>query len=273
MLNPMRRITRGIVALVGVALAPVAAQANLARAQAEPAAVDFVALAQIAPAILQDMRYATVHNFTGHRIEGYQTPMCILTRQAAEALQRAQQQFVDRGYTLKVYDCYRPQRAVNDFAGWAQDLGDQRMKAEFYPRVDKSTLFRDGYIAYHSGHSRGSTVDLTLVGLPATPARGYSPGEPLVDCAAPSWARFPDESIDMGSGFDCFDPLAHTHDPGIHGAQLDNRQLLDSVLQSQGFVNYEAEWWHFTYQPEPYPDTYFDFPVEQSSLSAPTPTP
>lgn len=228
---------------------------------------NFVALQNIDPTILQDIRYFTAHNFTGNQVDGYRAPMCILTGAAAQGLKRAQQQLVEQGYTLKVYDCYRPQRAVSNFVAWAENLGDQRMKTEFYPHVDKTTLFRDGYIAEHSGHSRGSTVDLTLVKLPADPAPGYLPGQPLTDCTAPVSARFPDNSIDMGTGFDCFDTLAHTLDPRIQDEQLKNRLLLKDVLQAQGFVNYEYEWWHFTYQPEPYPDTYFDFPVAQSSLA------
>jgi len=230
------------------------------------APADFVALQDVDPSILQDMRYVTPHNFTGEPVDGYRDATCILTRRAAEALQRAQQEFTERGYTLKVYDCYRPQRAVNDFVAWAQDLGDQRMKTEFYPRVDKSTLFADGYIAEKSGHSRGSTVDLTLVTLPAAAEPTYLAGQPLADCAAPQGIRFADNSVDMGTGFDCFDTLAHTFDPRIGGDELKNRLLLTEGLERQGFVNYDQEWWHFTYQPEPYPDTYFDFPVDRAAL-------
>lgn len=237
-------------------------------AAAEPAAPgDFVSLSDVDPTILQEIRYITPHNFTGDPVDGYLAPMCILTRPAAEALSRAQQDFLERGYTLKVYDCYRPQRAVNDFVGWAANLIDQRMKAEFYPRVDKSTLFADGYIAERSGHSRGSTLDVTLVPLPAGQTPPYLPGQPLVDCAAPQPDRFPDNSIDMGTGFDCFDTLAHTLDPRIDGDQAKNRLLLVEGLQRQGFVNYDKEWWHFTLNPEPYPDTFFDFPVDPQSLS------
>lgn len=228
---------------------------------------DFVALADVDPSILQEIRYATVHNFVGDLVAGYRSPICILTRPAAEGLRRAQRAFVDRGYSLKVYDCYRPQQAVNDFVSWAENLADQRMKAEFYPRVDKSTLFDDGYIAGKSGHSRGSTVDLTLVALPAAPTPPYSPGQQLVDCAAPQEIRFPDNSIDMGTGYDCFDTLAHTEDPPVQGEELKNRLLLKDGMSDAGFVNYDQEWWHFTYQPEPYPDTYFDFPIDSGSLA------
>ncbi|MGE2715038.1 M15 family metallopeptidase [Mycolicibacterium litorale] len=241
------------------------ATAPVASAQPEPAVPpDFVSLSDVDPSIVLDIRYVTPHNFTGDPVDGYRAPLCLLTRPAAEALRRAQQEFVAQGYSLKVYDCYRPQRAVNDFVSWARDLPDQRMKPEFYPRVDKSQLFADGYIAEDSGHSRGSTVDLTLVALPlpAGPEPGYVPGQGLVDCAAPKDQRFADSSIDMGTGYDCFDTLAHTLDPRVQGEQLKNRLLLKEGLEEQGLVNYENEWWHYTFKPEPYPDTYFDFPVE-----------
>ena len=238
-------------------------------AEPDPVApADFVALSDVDPTILQEMRYFTAHNFTGDPVDGYRTPTCILTRAAAEGLKRAQERFAERGYTLKVYDCYRPQRAVDDFVGWAEDLGDQRMKAEYYPRVDKSVLFADGYIAERSGHSRGSTMDLTLVRKPAAATPPYVAGQPLVDCTAPQDRRFADNSIDMGTGFDCFDTLAHTLDPRIQGTELKNRLLLKEGLEAQGFVNYDKEWWHFTYQPEPYPDTYFDFPVDPADLTS-----
>ncbi len=244
-------------------------------AYAEPAPVapaDFVALADVDPTIVEEIRYFTPHNFTGDPVDGYLAPMCILTRPAAEALARAQRDFLEDGYTLKVYDCFRPQRAVDDFVAWARNLADQRMKPEFYPRVDKSVLFAEGYIAEQSGHSRGSTLDVTIVPLQATPDPPYIPGQPLVDCAAPQAIRFPDDSLDMGTGFDCFDTLSHTADPRIAGDQAKNRRLLVEGLERQGFVNYDREWWHYTYKPagagEPYPDTYFDFPVERASLTA-----
>ncbi|KUJ65529.1 D-alanyl-D-alanine dipeptidase [Streptomyces albus subsp. albus] len=246
------------------------ALASPAPAQARPepkAPEEFVALSDVDPTILQEIRYATVHNFTGHRIDGYRKPLCLLTRPAAQALHRAQRTLLRLGYSLKVYDCYRPQRAVDDFVDWAEDLDDQAMRTEFYPRVDKTRLFEDGYIAAKSGHSRGSTTDLTLVKLPAVPTRGYEPGEPLVPCYAPRDERFPDNSVDMGTGFDCFDTLAHTLDPRIQGAQRANRLLLKDTLEREGFVNLPEEWWHFTYKPEPFPDRYFDFPVSRRSLT------
>ncbi|MFE1579888.1 M15 family metallopeptidase [Streptomyces fradiae] len=222
----------------------------------------FAELRAVDPTVLQEMRYATAHTFVGTPVDGYREPVCLLTRPAARALHRAQARLLRRGLSLKVYDCYRPQRAVDHFVRWARDPADQRMKAGFYPRVDKARLFADGYVAERSGHSRGSTVDVTLVRLPRDPARPYVPGEPLVDCTAPREKRFPDDSVDMGTGFDCFDPLSHTDDPRVRGAARANRDLLRGVLAAEGFVNLPEEWWHFTYRPEPFPDTYFDFPVE-----------
>ncbi|MFF4445430.1 M15 family metallopeptidase [Streptomyces sp. NPDC001502] len=227
----------------------------------------FVALSSVDPTILQDMRYVRAHNFVGEPVDGYRQPLCILTRPAAEALHRAQVRLLRQGYSLKVYDCYRPQRAVDHFVRWAEDLGDERRKAEFYPRVDKSRLFEDGYIAKKSGHSRGSTMDVTLVRLPALPAPRPRPGQESVPCYAPRAERYPDNSVDMGTGFDCFDTLSHTDDPRVQGAQRANRDLLRSALTAEGFVNLPEEWWHFTHKPELFPDTYFDFPVAHRSVA------
>lgn len=246
----MRGLVIGVIGFVLVALT--------GSASARPGG--FVALGDVDRTIIQDIRYATAHNFTGRPVDGYARPVCVLTRPAAEALHRAQQGLVRRGYSLKVYDCYRPRRAVDRFVAWARGP-DQAMRREFYPEVGKSHLFADGYIARRSGHSRGSTVDLTIVKLPAAPTRAYRPGEPLVSCYAPKAQRFPDASVDMGTGFDCFDPRAHTLDPRVGGAQRAHRLLLKRAMENAGFAGISDEWWHFTYRAEPYPDTYFDFPV------------
>ncbi|MFB7372853.1 M15 family metallopeptidase [Streptomyces sp. NPDC056222] len=254
--------------LASAALLAATAAVPSAQARPEPKAPkEFVALSSVDRTIIQEMRYTTVHNFVGEKVDGYRQPLCILTRPAAEALHRAQVKLLARGYSLKVYDCYRPQRAVDHFVRWAKDLQDEGMKKEFYPLVDKSRLFADGYIAEKSGHSRGSTVDLTIVKLPAAPTRPYVPGEKLVECYAPQDRRFPDNSVDMGTGFDCFDTLSHTDDPRIQGAQRANRQLLKGTLAEQGFVNLPEEWWHFTFKPEPFPSTFFDFPVARRSVA------
>ncbi|WP_328882984.1 M15 family metallopeptidase [Streptomyces sp. NBC_00299] len=259
----VRGLVTTLATLLAVTAAPTAAQAK-----PEPTAPkDFVALRHVDPTIVQEMRYFTPHNFVGERIDGYRQPLCILTRPAAEALHKAQKRLLRQGYTLKVYDCYRPQRAVDHFVRWAEDLDDEAMKDEFYPNVDKTRLFVDGYIAEKSGHSRGSTMDLTIVRLPAKPTRPYVPGEPLVPCFAAQAERFPDNSLDMGTGFDCFDTLSHTLDPRIQGEQRTNRLLLKSTLEALGFVNLAEEWWHYTFKPEPYSDTYFDFPVSRKSLT------
>lgn len=259
---------RLLLGFVTAVLLVTAVPAPHAAARPEPKAPDeFVALRTVAPTILHDVRYVTRHNFVGRRIDGYRKPMCILTQDAAKALRTAQRAFLRQGYALKVYDCYRPQRAVDHFVAWAKDLTDRRMKREFYPRVDKSSLFEDGYIAEKSGHSRGSTVDLTLVPLPAAHDRPYVPGEPLVPCYAPQEERFPDNSLDMGTGYDCFDTLSHTLDERIQGEQRANRLLLKHGLERAGFVNYPNEWWHYTYQPETFPETYFDFPVSYRSVA------
>ncbi|WP_030549042.1 M15 family metallopeptidase [Streptomyces albus] len=268
------RLAAAAAALLALAAGAPAASAAPAAPAAGPgegreprAPREFVDLRAVDRSVLHDIRYATRHNFVGDRIDGYRKPLCLLTEPAARALKKAQRDFRARGYSLKVYDCYRPQRAVDHFVRWAADPGDERMKRMFYPRVDKSRLFEDGYIADRSGHSRGSTVDLTLVRLPAGKSGPYRPGEPLVPCTAPREERFPDNSVDMGTGYDCFDTLSHTLDERVTGEQRRNRLLLKEGLERVGFVNYAQEWWHYTYQPEPFPDSYFDFPVDRRSLS------
>lgn len=257
-----------VLTAAAAALLLAASAAPAAQAVPEPKAPrEFVALRAAAPTIIEEMRYTTGHNFVGEPVDGYRQPVCIVTRTAARALRQAQSRLLRQGYSLKVYDCYRPQRAVDHFVRWAKDLGDEAMKQEFYPRVDKSRLFADGYIAEKSGHSRGSTVDLTLVRLPAQRTRPYVPGQTLVPCHAPQAERFPDSSVDMGTGYDCFDTLSHTDDPRITAEQRANRDLLRSTLAAVGFANLPEEWWHFTYRPEPFPGTYFDFPVAVRSVA------
>ena len=222
----------------------------------------FVPLDDVDPTILQDMRYATKYNFVGRRIDGYREPACILHRGAAKALRRAQNEVRELGYTLKVYDCYRPQRAVDHFVRWSEN-GNERMKREFYPRVDKARVFDLGYVARRSGHSRGSTVDLTLVKLPPKPQPRWSRKEfGLVSCTAPRRRRYPDNTVSMGTSYDCFDTRSHTFNS--RGNVRENRLLLRRTMDRAGFEPYDNEWWHFTLRDERYPDRYFDFPVEVS---------
>ncbi|MHB9099767.1 MAG: M15 family metallopeptidase, partial [Syntrophales bacterium] len=159
---------------------------------------------KVIPSVLLDIRYFGHHNFVGEKVDGYLAPKCLITRTAAESLAKVQGELREMSLSLKIYDCYRPQRAVDHFVRWAQDIRDVKTKEEFYPTVDKRNLFRDGYIASKSGHSRGSTVDLTIVPLPAPKQGTYTPGQPLVACFSSTDKRFRDNTIDMGTGFDCF---------------------------------------------------------------------
>ena len=242
-------------------LAPASAAAQQAPSGA------FSLVSDAAPTVVQEMRYITPHNFIGRPIKGYRDAECILTRQAADALAQVQAAVRPQGYTLKVYDCYRPQRAVDDFVAWGKRLKDQKMKAEFYPRVDKRNVFKDGYIATKSGHSRGSTVDLTLVKRPPGKQERYHRGDRLRDCANPRAKRFRDNSIDMGTGYDCFDVKSHPFAASVTKKQRRNRLILRRAMLAAGFKGLETEWWHFTLRDEPFPETFFDFPVARSSLS------
>lgn len=222
----------------------------------------FVYLHDIDPTIIQEMRYAGYHNFLGRPITGYNAPTCILTLQAAEALHKVQMDLLKSNLSLKVYDCYRPQRAVDDFVASHNDLKDQRMKAEFYPRVSKSDFFSLGYVAEKSGHTRGSTIDLTIVPVPTPKQAAYHPGQKLYDCTLPYGKRFRDNSIEMGTGFDCFDEKAHAYSQSVNAVAYHNRSMFRAVMGKYGFVPYVNEWWHFTFRDEPFPRTYFDFPVQ-----------
>ncbi|MFN7098383.1 MAG: M15 family metallopeptidase, partial [Gammaproteobacteria bacterium] len=190
----------------------------------------FVYLSDVDPTIQQDIRYASYHNFIGRPIKGYNKPVCILTKPTALALQNVQIRLTSLGYSLKVYDCYRPQMAVNDFYQWSLMPSDELMKAEFYPRTDKTQLFKLGYIAMQSGHSRGSTVDLTIVPLPIMTEAAYTPGQKLVACYAPYNMRFKDNSIDMGTGYDCLDLAANVKNKYISKAAYSNRMMLQFIM-------------------------------------------
>ena len=200
--------------------------------------VELVDVAALIPDARFDIRYAGTHNFVGTPVDGYEAARCYLLRPVALALQQVAADLRARGYRLRVYDCYRPVRAVKHFVRWAHDLSDQRTKPEFYPNLDKSRLL-DGYIAETSGHSRGATVDLGLERCTAN------------DC----------EVLDMGTEFDRFDTLANTDDPRITGPQRAHRMVLREAMERRGFRNYPLEWWHYTLQPEPTPETAYDIPV------------
>ncbi len=236
---------------------------SLVATQASAAALPdvFVYLRDIDPTILQDMRYAGSNNLTGAPVPGYDAPECVLVRQAAEALKQVQADLRAEGLTLKVYDCYRPARAVASFGEWGKTPDDPAAKINYYPNLPKAALFPD-YIATRSGHSRGATVDLTLAPIgdasqSSAPEAGPAP-EP---CTAPQQKLAPDGSLAMGTRFDCLDEMANTAAPGLTKEEQDNRARLVNAMQARGFINYPKEWWHFTLTPEPYPDTIFDFPI------------
>lgn len=199
-----------------------------------------LSITTLVPDIHLDIRYAGSNNFVGRPVSGYERPACFLLQPVAEALQRVESSLRTQSMRLRIFDCYRPVRAVQDFVAWAADLADQRTRAQHYPRLDKSALLGD-YIAPTSGHSRGATLDLTL-------ERCDSHSR----CAP----------IDMGTDFDFFDTRANTDSPDVSAQQRDNRQLLRAAMEQQGFRNYPMEWWHYTFQPEPSKDTAYDFPVK-----------
>jgi len=200
----------------------------------------FVQIREAVPGVVVELRYFGADNFVGAPIDGYAADRCYVTTEAARALGRVQHELAHLGLGLKVFDAYRPQRAVDHFVRWAEDLGDTRMKARYYPDVAKEHLFRDGYIAAKSGHSRGSTVDLTIVSLDS--------GEPV--------------ELDMGTPWDFFGPRSWPTSLEVTPQQRANRMLLQALMMKHGFRPLAEEWWHFTLEDEPFPDTYFDFVVE-----------
>ena len=224
-------------------------------------AAGFVYLADIDASIVQDIRYAGAHNFVGRPIAGYQAAECVLTEQAARALAKVQSQLARKKLALIVWDCYRPARASADFVRWSKDASDTRMKAEFYPRIDKSRIFQLGYLSTRSAHSRGSTVDLGIVPASVSSAASYDPAAPLVSCIARKGERFDDGTIDFGTGYDCLDELATTTHPAISPQARANRLMLRELMLAAGFRPYRREWWHFELIDEPFPQQSFDFPI------------
>lgn len=202
----------------------------------------FVNVTDVVPDAIIEMRYYSTYNFTGKRVDGYDMPIALLTREAAQALKGASDELVKKGYRLKIYDAYRPQRAVDCFLKWADNENDVKMKNYFYPDLDKSDLFDLGYIARKSAHSRGSTVDITLFDMETG------------------------KDVDMGSTFDYFGEISQTYCKEITDEQYENRMLLQEAMVNHGFYAITEEWWHFTLLDEPYPDTYFDFSVNENNI-------
>lgn len=204
----------------------------------------FVVLADFIPHIVQEIRYYSTYNFVGERIDGYEEPCALLTKEAARALKSVSNEMMVKGYRLKIFDAYRPVCAVNQFKFWAIEDTDIRMKPYFYPEIEKQDLFKLGFIAARSSHSRGSTVDLTLLDMQSG------------------------KEVDMGSPFDLFSEKSYPSYKGkeITDEQFENRMFLQKAMVRNGFVPLDCEWWHFTLKDEPYPDTYFDFPVSSAYL-------
>ena len=196
----------------------------------------FVVLADYVPAIIQEIRYYSSYNFIGERIDGYEEPCALLTKEAARALKSVSNEMIVRGYRLKVFDAYRPANAVRQFVLWGIEDTDIRMKPYFYPDLEKQSLFADGYIASQSSHSRGSAVDLTLLDM--------STGKEL----------------DMGSPFDLFSEVSHPDSTAVTVEQRANRMFLQAAMTRNGFKPLDCEWWHFSLKNEPYPDVCFEFP-------------
>jgi len=203
---------------------------------------DFVILSEEIPEVILEMRYYTTYNFVGDKIDGYEEPIAILTKKATEALKLVNNELMKKGYRLKIYDAYRPTRAVTHFLKWAEDINDTRMKEYFYPNFDKSLIFQEGFLAKQSAHSRGSTIDLTLFDMKTG------------------------KDVDMGGTFDYFGDISYPTYDKLTKEQLSNRELLKNTMLKYGFKQSIREWWHFVLIDEPFPDTYFDFPINSKSL-------
>lgn len=217
----------------------------------------FIEISEASSSIIKEIRYAGSHNFVGSVVDGYAQPKCYLTKDAADALARVQERLAEQSYSLKIFDCYRPQQAVDHFVKWAKSEEVDRTKSIYFPRVNGGALFEEGYIAERSGHSRGSTVDLTIVRLPYVP-----PSEFTYDCTLEDGHQYRGSELDMGTAFDCFDEKSHTFSELVNEEIIANRTLLVKVMEEEGFVNYSKEWWHFTFKPEEFPDTYFDLIID-----------
>ena len=203
---------------------------------------DFVLLTDIVPSAILEMRYFSTYNFIGDRINGYEEPVALLTMEAARALKEASDEAFVKGYRFKIFDAYRPAKAVKHFMLWGIEDLDQRTKPFFYPDLEKQELFEKGYIASRSSHSRGSTVDLTLLDMKTG------------------------KEVDMGSPFDFFSEISHPDCKGVTDEQYENRMFLQNLMVRNGFEPIDCEWWHFTLKDEPYPETYFNFPVSSKYL-------
>jgi len=228
----------------------------------------FVYLHDIIPDIQVSLRYASEENFMGCVVNGYFSNVSIITKAAALGLQQAQKLAKENGYELVIYDSYRPQKSVDHFIKWSDDPNDpQTKKDHYYPRTNKADAFNLGYIARKSGHTRGSTIDLTIIPI------GKRVLNPLVAIKRTlndnSTILFLDDgTVDMGSSFDLFDEASYTNSTLINENHQQMRMLFKNIMEKVGFINYQKEWWHYTLKNEPFPDTYFDFDIKSSYSSS-----
>lgn len=226
---------------------------------AEPLPASFVRLRDLAPTIAQDIRYATPFNFTGVAVPGYDRGECVLTREAATALIRAEKRLARQGYGLKLFDCYRPARAVAAFNDWVKRPGAADLGRIFHPGIARGDLVAKGYIAGNSSHSRGSTVDVGLISAGEAALPTPTDAGP---CDSPLAVRPRESSLDLGTSFDCFSEKSALRHPGVTAEARRNRETLAAAMSAEGFRGYGKEWWHFTLAKEPFPKTPFDFAIE-----------
>ena len=243
----MKRLHLSILCCLILALVSCGAQQKVAGSEQRSTGPDdpsgFVVLTDVVPDVILEMRYYSTFNFVGTRVDGYEEPVALVTREAAQALKAVSDEAMERGYRLKIWDTYRPQMAVDHFCRWGEDVADTLTKRYFYPYLEKDVVFEKGFIARRSGHSRGSVVDLTLFDMKTG------------------------RDIDMGYGFDWFGEESHPdHRETITEEQYTNRMLLRELMLKHGFKPISEEWWHFLLKDEPYPDTYFTFPIRTSLL-------
>jgi len=222
----------------------------------------FVYIRDIDPSIIESPRYYSSQNFLGKRMIGYEKSTLILTKPAAQALSQVQQALLKDGYSLVIYDAYRPQKTVNEFVRWSHDYSDQKMKNLYYPRIDKRDAFKLNYISDKSGHTRGSAVDLTIIALNSKiKAANEIVFSKRVFKNNVTLPFLDDGTIDMGTSYDLFDIASHHQNPLIEGMYLKNRQYLRQMMLKHGFIEYPEEWWHYMLKNEPFPNTYFDFDI------------
>jgi len=246
LLKYLKRLTISIIGLVSVSMGSISCVSSMKGKGTSPSNLnlvsvrppDIVLIQEVIPRVRVDLMYLGSQNFLGRPVVGYKKNRGYLTKPAVDALARVQNILERQGYSLLIRDAYRPQKAVHDFVRWSEDSSDNKMKAQYYPDIPKQELFERGYIARKSGHSRGSTVDLTL------------------------WDLKNSKEVDMGTILDFLGEQSHTDWIGTTSEQRVHRQLLKQTMEAQGFKNYSQEWWHFTLEGEPYPQTYFDFDVE-----------